>query len=159
MRSRVPGLVIRTSVMVGFPGETEEMFQALKTFVGKQQFEHLGCFTYSKEEGTGAAKMSSQVDDDIKQERQAEIMELQQEISRKRLEGMVGKQFEVLVSGLSEESDLLGEGRLSTQAPEVDGVVYLNEGELQEGKIAMVEIVDSHDYDLVGRIVSPKSEE
>ncbi len=153
LRERVPGIAIRTSVMVGFPGETEEQFQDLKDFVDEQAFEHLGCFTYSQEEGTVAGRMPNQVEDEVKTRRQGEIMELQKEISRDHLQDFVGQILPVLVKGLSEESELLAEGRLSIQAPEVDGVVYINEGQFKPGTIQLVEITDAHDYDLVGRIV------
>ncbi len=153
LRERVPGLAIRTSVMVGFPGETAEDFQLLKDFVLEQRFDHLGCFTYSQEEGTVAGRMSHQLDEDLKVERQAELMALQREISADRLIDYVGKVVKVLVKGLSDESDLLAEGRLSTQAPEVDGVVYINDGAFKTGTIQSVLITDSHDYDLVGRVI------
>jgi len=153
LRERVPGLAIRTSVMVGFPGETAEDFKLLKDFVLEQRFDHLGCFTYSQEEGTVAGRMSQQIDEDLKLERQEELMALQREISADRLIDYVGKVVKVLVKGLSDESDLLAEGRLSTQAPEVDGVVYINDGAFKPGTIQNVLITDSHDYDLVGRVI------
>ncbi len=153
LRERVPGVAIRTSVMVGFPGETEEQFLELKEFVEEQQFEHLGCFTYSQEDGTPAGRMSGQIDEDVKTRRQAEIMELQKELSWEKMQEFVGQTLPVLVKGLSDESELLAEGRLSIQAPEVDGVVYINEGKFVPGTIQMVRITDAHDYDLVGRIV------
>lgn len=153
LRERVPGLAIRTSVMVGFPGETEENFLELKDFVLEQRFDHLGCFTYSQEEGTVAGRMANQIEEEVKLDRQAEIMEVQREISADRLIDYVGKTVRVLIKGLSDESDLLAEGRLSTQAPEVDGVVYINDGDFKAGTIQNVLITDSHDYDLVGRVV------
>jgi ribosomal protein S12 methylthiotransferase len=139
--------------MVGFPGETEEHFQELKAFVASQRFEHLGCFTYSQEEGTVAGRMADQIDEETKLRRQAEIMEIQREISRERLKNYIGQTLPVLVKGLSEETELLAEGRLATQAPEVDGVVYVNEGPFKAGTIQLVHITDSYDYDLVGYIV------
>jgi ribosomal protein S12 methylthiotransferase len=153
LRERVPGIAIRTSVMVGFPGETEEQFLELKEFVEEMRFEHLGCFIYSQEEGTVAGRMPNQVPEEVKARRQAEIMELQKELSRENMQKFVGQTLPVLVKGLSEESDLLGEGRLSIQAPEVDGVVYINEGEFKPGTIQMLRITEAHDYDLVGKIV------
>jgi ribosomal protein S12 methylthiotransferase len=153
LRKRVPSVAIRTSVMVGFPGETEEEFQELKNFVAEMKFEHLGCFTYSQEEGTVAGRMADQVSEDIKLRRQEEIMILQKEISRDRLKRFVGKRLPVLVSGPSEESDLLWQGRLQVQAPEVDGFVYLNDGPLKAGAIQFVEITDSFEYDLVGKVL------
>lgn len=153
LRERVPGLAIRTSVMVGFPGETEEDFEQLRDFVIEQKFDHLGCFTYSQEEGTVAGRMKDQIEEQVKLDRQEEIMAIQREISADRLTDYVGKTVQVLVKGLSDESDLLAEGRLSTQAPEVDGVVYINDGDFKPGTIQTVLITDSHDYDLVGRVI------
>jgi ribosomal protein S12 methylthiotransferase len=154
LRSLVPSVAIRTSVMVGFPGETEEEFEDLKSLVQELRFEHLGCFTYSQEEGTVAGRMSDQIDDSIKQERMDEIMEIQKEISREKLRRFVGKKIPVLVAGPSEESELVWQGRMSVQAPEVDGLVYLNDGPVKAGQIQMVEITDSYEYDLVGRVLN-----
>jgi ribosomal protein S12 methylthiotransferase len=154
IRARVPDVSIRTSVMVGFPGETEEEFQELKDFVREMRFRHLGCFTYSQEEGTVAGRMPDQIDEETKQRRQREIMEVQREVSRESLKSFVGKVLPVLVEGPSEEIDLLWQGRLSTQAPEVDGLVYLNDGPVKAGEIQLVEIAETHDYDLVGAVVT-----
>jgi ribosomal protein S12 methylthiotransferase len=153
LRSMVPSVAIRTSVMVGFPGETEEEFADLKSLVKDLKFEHLGCFTYSQEEGTVAGRMDGQIDDQTKQERMAEIMEIQKDISREKLRRFVGKRLPVLVAGPSEESDLVWQGRMSVQAPEVDGIVYLNDGPVKAGQIQLVEITDSYEYDLVGRVI------
>ncbi|MFW7377884.1 MAG: 30S ribosomal protein S12 methylthiotransferase RimO [Oligoflexus sp.] len=154
LRAAVPGVAIRTSVMVGFPSENEEDFAELKTFVEEMRFEHLGCFTYSQEEGTVAGRMAEQIEEGLKQRRQAEIMEVQKEISAHNLQKLIGQVLPVLIDGLSEETDLLGQGRLSIQAPEVDGLVYINDGKLTPGSIQVVEITEAHDYDLVGRIVA-----
>ncbi len=153
LRSKVPSVAIRTSVMVGFPGETAQEFEDLKSLVQELKFDHLGCFAYSQEEGTVAGRMSDQVDDNTKQLRQDEIMSLQKDISREKLKRFVGKMIPVLVSGPSDESDLLWQGRMSVQAPEVDGVVYLNDGPVKAGNIQFVEITDSYEYDLVGRVL------
>ncbi len=152
VKARVPDVAIRTSVMVGFPGETEEDFEELNEFVHDMAFTHLGCFTYSMEEGTVAGRMADQIDEDVKKERQAIIMETQREVSRDNLKKLVGKTFPVLVEGLSDETDLLYQGRLSTQAPEVDGLVFINDGNAVPGSIQMVTVSESHDYDLVGSI-------
>jgi ribosomal protein S12 methylthiotransferase len=154
LRANVPGMSIRTSVMVGFPGETEEEFADLLSFIEEAQFDHLGCFSYSQEENTVAGRMKDQVDEETKRQRLDRVMRMQREISGQRLKSYVGKVLPVLVSGVSEESDLLLEGRLSTQAPEVDGVVYINDGPAKVRTIQMVEITESHDYDLVGRVIS-----
>ncbi|SME87805.1 30S ribosomal protein S12 methylthiotransferase RimO [Pseudobacteriovorax antillogorgiicola] len=153
LRRAIPEIAIRTSVMVGFPGETDEDFQELKAFVKEQRFDHLGCFSYSQEEGTVAGRMKNQIDEDLKAQRQAEIMEVQKDISAENLEKYVGTYQDVLVVGTSEETDLLMEGRLSTQAPEVDGIVYINDGDVKVGEIQRVYITESHDYDLVGKVV------
>lgn len=158
LRERVPGIALRTSVMVGFPGETEEDFAQLKDFIREVKFRHLGCFSYSQEEGTVAGRMADQVDEGVKQRRLAEIMEIQRGISAENLEGLVGQVLPVLVEGPSSETDHLWEGRLSIQAPEVDGIVYINDGEPRRGRIQMVRITESHDYDLVGEIVDCASE-
>ena len=153
LRARVPSVAIRTSVMVGFPGETAEEFDDLLSLVEELKFDHLGCFTYSQEEGTVAGRMQDQIDEDIKVARMNEIMEAQKEISREKLRRFVGKRIPVLVAGPSEDSDLVWQGRMSVQAPEVDGLVYLNDGPVAAGKIQEVEITDSYDYDLVGHVV------
>lgn len=155
VRARIPGMAIRTSVMVGFPGETEEEFQELLEFVKEQGFEHLGCFTYSQEEGTVAGRMPNQIDQETMLRRQALIMETQKKISRTALKTHVGKVLPVLVQGPSADSELVWQGRLATQAPEVDGVVYLTDGPVKAGHIQWVRIDETHDYDLVGAVVEP----
>lgn len=154
LRQRVPGIAIRTSVMVGFPGETAEEFAELRAFVEEMRFDHLGCFSYSQEEGTVAGRMPDQIDEAVKTARLDEVMKLQQEISRELQEAKLGQKFPVLVIGQSQETELLFEGRLMTQAPEVDGVVYVNDGDIKPGTIQLVEITDAFEYDLVGRIAS-----
>lgn len=153
LRRVVPDVAIRTSVMVGFPGETEEDFQTLLDFVRDMRFTHLGCFQYSREEGTVAGRMKEQIEDEVKAQRYARLMEVQKEISKQHLASLVGRTFPVLVQGLSAETDLLAEGRLSYQAPEVDGVVYINDGHIVPGSVQMVTITESHDYDLVGHVI------
>jgi ribosomal protein S12 methylthiotransferase len=153
VRDTVPGMAIRTSVMVGFPGETEEEFLELKNLIIEQKFTHLGCFKYSQEEGTVAGRMEGQIDDETKDRRYNEIMEIQRDVSAEHMESFVGQIMPVLVEGPSEETDLLWQGRLSTQAPEVDGVVYINDGPVKAGVVQMVEITEAHDYDLVGHVV------
>lgn len=156
LRTLIPEIAIRTSVMVGFPGESEQDFEELKKFVAEMKFDHLGCFTYSKEEGTVAGRMKDQIDLETMVARQSEIMEIQKEISRDKLETKLGQIVPVLVNGLSEESEFLFEGRLSTQAPEVDGRVYINDGPVKAGTIQLVEITEAFEYDLVGRVIESK---
>ncbi|MCB0420220.1 MAG: 30S ribosomal protein S12 methylthiotransferase RimO, partial [Bdellovibrionales bacterium] len=153
IRTRLPEAVVRTQFIVGFPGETEAQFQELMEFVKEQRFDRVGCFKYSPEEGTKAATLEDQIDEETKERRYNELMELQLEISREKHGELVGKTLEVLIEGVSEETDLLLQGRTSQQAYEIDGVVYINEGLASPGDIVMVEITDSHDYDLVGHII------
>lgn len=153
VREKVPGVAIRTSVLAGFPGETEEDFQELKNFVEEIKFDHLGCFAYSQEEGTVAARMDNQVPEGVKLERVNEIMSVQKQVSADALKKYVGQTLAVLVKGVSDESEFLYEGRLATQAPEVDGVVYINDGDVKAGSIQNVLISESHEYDLVGGVV------
>lgn len=153
-RDRVPGIALRTSVMTGFPGETEADFEELRTFVKEQKFDHLGCFTYSREEDTVAAELPNQVPEALKKQRAAKIMRSQKAISAKIQAGKVGRTFDVLVEGRHEETDLLWKGRLATQAPEVDGHVIINAGEVKAGQIVPVRVTESHDYDLVGELAS-----
>lgn len=153
LRERVPGIAIRTSVMVGFPGETEDDFEQLRSFVEDQKFDHLGCFSYSQEEGTVAGRMKDQIDDETKARRLDAVMKLQKEISRSNLRKYVGQEVAVLTEGPSDESDLLWQGRMSVQAPEVDGVVLLNDGPVEKGQIQRVRITDAFEYDLVGEVL------
>ncbi len=153
IRSEIPEAVIRTQFIVGFPGETEEDFQELLTFVKEQRFDRVGCFKYSPEEGTPGGTMPNQVDDATKDRRHDELMEAQMEISREKHRAFVGREIDVLVEGLSEETELLLQGRMSQQAPEIDGVVLINDGQAQIGEMVRVRITDSMDYDLIGEIV------
>lgn len=155
IRHKIPEATIRTQFIVGYPGETEEHFEELMAFVEKYQFDRVGCFMYSQEEGTKAGSLPGQVDEETKQRRHDQLMALQQEISRKKHRDFIGKTLQVLVEGFSEETDLLLVGRHSQQAPDIDGVTYINDGEAKVGDMVQVEITDSMDYDLVGGIVSP----
>ncbi|HYD41836.1 MAG TPA: 30S ribosomal protein S12 methylthiotransferase RimO [Anaeromyxobacter sp.] len=154
MRARVPGIALRTSLIVGLPGETEEDFQDLLRFVEEQRFEHLGVFEYSREEGTGAAELPDQVPDAVKRDRYARIMEVQREIARDHQQAMIGRRLEVLVEGRSEETEHLLVGRHAQQAPEIDGVTYVNDGMAYPGELVTLEVTDASDYDLVGRVVA-----
>ena len=154
IRTEIPSAVIRTQFIVGFPGETEEQFQELMAFVAEQRFDRVGCFMYSPEDNTAGGKMLNQIDEDVKQRRHDELMELQMEISRDKHRAFIGRIVPVLVEGLSEETDLLLQGRMSQQAPDIDGVVLINDGRAEIGEIVNVRITDSHDYDLIGEIVT-----
>lgn len=155
IRREIPDAVIRTQFIVGFPGETQEHFEELLQFVAEQKFDRVGCFQYSPEENTPGGKMDQQVDDQIKQFRHDALMEVQQNISRDKHRAFIGQTLEVVVEGLSEETDLLLQGRMSQQAPEIDGVVLINDGQAKIGEFVKVRITDSMEYDLIGEIVEP----
>ena len=152
IRREIPEAVIRTQFIVGFPGETEDMFKDIISFIKEQKFDRVGCFTYSPEEKTAGFKMEDQVDEKTKARRHNELMRTQKVISEKKHRAMIGKTVSVLVEGFSEETDLLLQGRTSQQAPEIDGVTLINKGTANVGDIVSVLITDSTDYDLVGEI-------
>lgn len=154
IRSEIPDAVIRTQFIVGFPGETQQQFEEILDFISKQKFDRVGCFQYSPEENTPGGKMTDQISDEIKQKRFQAVMEVQQNISREKHKAMIGQVVDVVVEGLSEETDLLLQGRTSQQAPEIDGVVLINDGQANIGEIVKVRITDSMEYDLIGEIVS-----
>jgi ribosomal protein S12 methylthiotransferase len=149
----VPAIALRTSLIVGLPGETEADFEDLLRFVEEQRFERLGVFEFSPEEGTAAAGMPDQVPDAVKRARFERVMELQQGIARAHQRAMVGRRLEVLVEGRAEETEHLLAGRHAQQAPEIDGLTYVNDGVAYPGEIVTVEITDASEYDLVGRVV------
>jgi len=149
----LPHASVRTTVMVGFPGETEDDFQKLRGFVEKWEFEHLGCFVYSDEKECMANKLPGKVSSETAMARKDEIMNIQAGISRAKNSDMVGRVEQVLVEGVSSETELLLVGRTRYQAPEIDGIVYLNKGTAGCGEIVPVKITDSHIYDLVGKII------
>ncbi|RKX60282.1 MAG: 30S ribosomal protein S12 methylthiotransferase RimO [Thermodesulfobacteriota bacterium] len=150
----LPHAAVRTTVMVGFPGETEEDFQKLRSFVEKWEFEHLGCFVYSDEKECMANKLPGKVSPETAMARKDEIMNIQAGISMAKNSDMVGRVEQVLVEGISSETELLLVGRTRHQAPEIDGIVYINEGTADCGEIVSVKITDSHIYDLVGKIIT-----
>jgi len=162
LRARVPGLALRTSLIVGLPGETEDDFSDLLRFVEEQRFEQLGVFEYSREEGTPAAEMADQVPAEVKRARFQAVMDAQREIAAEHQRAMVGRRLTVLVEGASEESEHLLQGRHAQQAPEIDGLTYLNEiaipGEedaaVYPGQLVTVEVSDAGDYDLVAKVVA-----
>jgi ribosomal protein S12 methylthiotransferase len=154
LRARVPGLALRTSLIVGLPGETDADFEDLVSFVEEQRFERLGVFEFSPEDGTPAATMARQVPDDVKRARRDRVMAIQQEISREHQRALVGRRLEVLVEGRAEETEHLLAGRHAQQAPEIDGITYINDGVAYPGEIVTVEVTDAAEYDLVGRVVA-----
>ncbi|MBY0518387.1 MAG: 30S ribosomal protein S12 methylthiotransferase RimO [Bacteriovoracaceae bacterium] len=153
LREHVPGIVLRTSVIVGFPGETEQDFNDLLEGVKAARFHHLGVFRYSDEEGTPAVRLKDKVAEDVIEQRFEQLYELQKEIARELNQEYVGKVIDVLVEGAHEETDLLLQGRHAGQAPDIDGKVIINDGMAKAGEIVKVEITEVLDYDLVGRII------
>ncbi|MBW1876935.1 MAG: 30S ribosomal protein S12 methylthiotransferase RimO [Deltaproteobacteria bacterium] len=154
VREYVPDITVRTTFIVGFPGETDEDFAELCDFVQRQRFDHLGVFAYSREEGTPAVELPSQVPEHVKEARQRRLMEIQKGISQEKLQALVGQVVPVLVEGVSEESDLLLRGRTDRQAPEVDGQVFITNpsSEVRVGQIRSLKVVQAGDYDLVGEL-------
>lgn len=155
MRAEIPGLVFRTTFIAGHPGETEDDFKRLYDFVEESRFERVGVFKYSREDGTRSAKMDDAVLGIVKQERNHKLMTLQRGISAEICESRVGQTLDVLIEGASKETDLLLQGRYYGQAPEIDGLTYIQEGWAEPGTVAKVEITEAGDYDLVGRIIEP----
>jgi ribosomal protein S12 methylthiotransferase len=158
VRAAVPGIALRTSFIVGFPGESLRDVEILEQFIAEAKFDWLGVFNYSDEEGSGAYALDSKVPKRSIAARQRRIMKLQQKISRAAKQQWVGRTFTVLAEGESEETPLLWEGRTQFHAPEIDGKVYLNDfGELEKleaGRFYRAEVTEAHDYDIVARIVT-----
>ena len=153
MRDRIENLVFRTTFIVGHPGETDDDYKRLYDFVEESRFERVGVFKYSREDGTHAARRSDHILGLMKQDRLHRLMELQKGISADLHQQMVGRTMKVLIEGVSDETDLLLQGRTYGQAPDIDGMTYINEGYAPPGSIVSCEIVDSGDYDLVARIL------
>ncbi|QXE89394.1 30S ribosomal protein S12 methylthiotransferase RimO [Geomonas subterranea] len=153
LRREIPDIAIRTSLIVGFPGETNEDFKTLLQFVEETRFDRLGVFCYSREEGTPAAEMPDQVSERVKRERHKKLMRTQARVSFKHNRTLVDSEEDVLVEGYSEETELLLKGRSSRQAPDVDGQVYITAGNANVGDIVRLKITDSSDYDLIGEII------
>ncbi len=153
LRERIPELVFRTTFIVGHPGETEADFQTLMEFVRDSRFERMGVFKYSTEDGTHAARRTDHVMSIVKEDRYHRLMTVQQGISAELQDAMVGRVLEVIVEGPSEETDLLLQARYYGQAPDIDGVTYINEGYATPGSIVRAEVVEAGDYDLVARIL------
>lgn len=154
LRQEIPGIALRTSLIVGYPGETDAEFDELLDFVCEMRFEHVGVFTFSPEEGTPAARLKKRVPADVAEARRSEIMDVQRELSLGNNQRSLGKEITVLVEGPSPETPHLLVGRHEGQAPDIDGVVYINEGSAPAGEFAEVLITEAHEYDLVGRIVA-----
>jgi ribosomal protein S12 methylthiotransferase len=157
VRDRVPGIAVRTTFITGFPGETEEDFAELLAFVKNVEFDRVGVFTYSDEEGTPAYDLLNKVDPKIAKQRRARLMKEQSRISRTRNKAKIGEVVQVIFEGESNESDLLWQGRMETQAPDIDGCVLINDAPEgfapSPGEIVNVLIAEAHEFDLVGSIV------
>lgn len=153
LRERIPGVAIRSTVIVGYPGETRDEFEQLASFVREFGFDHLGVFAYSHEESTASFKLPEQLDDETKQGRREELLAIQQEVSAKRLRDKVGATVPVLIEEVSEESEFLWRGRHEGQAPDVDGTVLIRAGHIERGKFAHVKLERSMEYDYIGSAV------
>jgi len=153
LRSEIPDVVLRTTLIVGFPGESEEDFNELCEFVKSSKFDRLGAFAYSREDGTPAARFDNQIEEDIKIVRRNKIMEIQQEISRELLEKEIGKEYEVLIENISEDGEYYI-GRSYRDVPSEDGVIYIkNNNNLMINEFVIVRIIDSLEYDLIGEVL------
>lgn len=152
IRKEIPDVIIRTSLIVGFPGETEADFEILKNAVEDLKFDRLGCFTYSKEDGTPAAKFENQVHPKTKEKRKNIIMNIQNEISTEKMKEKIGQEYEVLIEDYSEDG-LFYVGRSYMDSPDTDGVIYVNIEDDLIGKFVKCKIVNSSDYDLIAEII------
>ncbi|HIE96577.1 MAG TPA: radical SAM protein, partial [Fuerstia sp.] len=150
LRDRVSNLVLRTTFIAGFPGETDEQFEELRDFVIDTRFERMGVFTYSVEPGTPATKLDGHLPEDVKEARRDELMAMQQKIAFEHAESLVGYELDVLIDDQSTDDDNIYVGRSFADAPEIDGNVYVSGQDLEIGSMVPVEIVRREDYDLVG---------
>jgi len=158
VRAAVPGIALRTSFIVGFPGESPRDFEILEEFIGEARFDWLGVFSYSDEEGSGAFSLDAKVPKRTIEARKRRLMKLQQSISKRAKQQWIGRELVILAEGESEETPLLWEGRTQFHAPEIDGKVYINDcGDLETlepGRFYKAEITEAHDYDVVARVIS-----
>jgi ribosomal protein S12 methylthiotransferase len=157
IRATIPGIAIRTSMIVGFPGETDADFEQLCQFIQAAQFDRLGVFSYSDEETSQSFLLDNKVGKSTIHQRKRKLMSLQRRISLARNKRLIGREFPVLIEGPSKETELLWEARLATQAPEIDGVCYINDaepGEPQAGEMRLLHITEAHAYDLVGHLTN-----
>jgi len=157
VREKVPGVTIRTTFITGFPGETEADFEELMTFVRNCEFDNVGVFTYSDEEGTPAFNLPNKVDAKLAKHRRARLMKEQAKISKRKNKEKIGNIYKVMFEGVSQESDLLFQGRLEGQAQEIDGYILINDApenfEPAIGEFYNVQITEAHNYDLIGQII------
>jgi ribosomal protein S12 methylthiotransferase len=156
IRRTIPGVAIRTSMIVGFPGETDQDFETLCRFVEAARFDRLGVFSYSDEDSSASFHLDQKVDARTIYNRKRRLMSLQRKISRARNRDLIGREFPVLIEGPSPDSELVWQARLATQAPEIDGVCYISdpgENPLRAGEIRRMRITEAHDYDLTGELI------
>ena len=154
IRREIPDIALRTTLITGFPGETKSQHKELMEFVDEMGFDRLGVFTYSPEEDTPAADMPGQIPEDIKEERRAELMELQQEIVFDQAEDMIGREVLVMVEGRVVDEDAYV-GRTYKDAPNVDGLIFIHtKEELMSGDFALVKVTGALEYDLIGELIS-----
>ncbi len=153
LREAMPDVALRSSFIVGFPGETEREFQELLDFLEEIRFDHVGIFPYSQEEGSPAAEFLDQIPEEVKEERLQRAMLLQQRITEEKNRARVGEVLDVLIDGPSPETDLVLTARSKYQAPEVDGVIYIGNRWLPRGTLTKVRIIEGHTYDLVGEVI------
>ncbi len=156
LRQRIDGLVLRTTFLVGHPGESEAAFERLLEFVTSAELDRVGVFTYSRESGTVAAMLPDRVPAEVAEERRDHLMAVQQEISRRKNEALIGRRLEVLVDGYADDDEPLLCGRWYGQAPEIDGCVYLGEGLAEPGDRVWAEVRDAAEYDLVADLLDPE---
>ena len=157
VRTAVPGVVLRTGFIVGFPGETDADFRILQDFIAEARFDWMGAFAYSDEEGAGAFSYAEKVPERVIEQRRRALMKQQRLISKAAKQAWIGRTMQVLVEGESEETPLLWEARSQFHAPEIDGKLYINDfgehDELVSGTFYEAEITEAHDYDVVARIL------
>ena len=153
LRTEIPDICLRTTLITGFPGETEADHEELMNFVDEMEFDRLGVFTYSPEENTPAAEMEGQIEEEVKQRHQAEIMELQQEIAFEKAENMIGRTVDAIIEGkVADENAYVA--RTYKDAPNVDGYLFINtERELMTGDYVTAKVTGSNEYDIIGELV------
>lgn len=159
LREEVPNVVIRTSLMVGFPGETEEQFEEMAKFIKDYPLDNIGIFKYSREPGSHSYDLPNQISDEVKEKRYHRLMQIQKKVVKKRNQSMIGKTLSVVVEGYHPESQMLMRGRYFGQCPEIDGMVIINDGRKVTGfgKRYEVKITDAADYDLIGTVIKQSS--
>ena len=159
LRKEIPDIALRTTLITGFPGETQEDFEALQEFVKAMRFDRLGVFTYSQEEDTPAAEMEDQIPEELKEERRDVIMAMQQEIAFEKNESRIGQEMDVMIEGYLPDDDVYV-GRSYMDAPDVDGFVFLSTSwHLVTGDYVRVQIVQAQGYDLIGEVIEEDDDE